>query len=293
MAGQTATMIPADKLLYALRDVTGTVPSIPLITASILSKKLAEGLQALVMDVKFGAAAFMTTREQARDLARSIVQLSEACGVKTRALLTDMNKPLGRSAGNWLEVKESVECLEGRGPADLRELVLECAAHLLVQTGRAATLDAARSQATTCLDSRAPLRKWEELLAAQGADLDAYRSKLQRDHTAPLVRELPALRGGYIANCDARVIGEVIRDLGGGRLTKDTVIQTDVGVDRMLKPGARVSPELSLCRIHARTGSEAGNASERLRTAFEISSTPPVIPPLIVEVIDSALAAAP
>ena len=293
MAGQTATMIPADKLLYALRDVTGTVPSIPLITASILSKKLAEGLHALIMDVKFGAAAFMPTREQARDLARFIVQLSEACGVKTRALLTDMNTPLGRAAGNWLEVKESVECLEGRGPSDLRELVLECAAHLLVQTGRAASLEAARAQAASCLDSRAPLRKWEELLAAQGADLDAYRVKLQRHDTAPIVRELPAMRGGYIASCDSRVIGEVIRDLGGGRLTKDAMIQTDVGVDMMLKPGERVSPEHSLCRIHARTESEAGNAAERLRMAFEFSLKRPVIPPLIAEVIDSALAVVP
>ena len=293
MAGQTATMIPADKMLYALRDVTGTVPSIPLITASILSKKLAEGLHALIMDVKFGAAAFMTTREQARDLARSIVELSEACGVKTRALLTDMNTPLGRAAGNWLEVKESVECLEGRGPKDLRELVIHCAAHLLVQTGHAATLNKALAQSAACLASRAPLRKWEELLAAQGADLDAYRKKLLHDHTAPVVCELPARRGGYISRCDSRVVGEVIRDLGGGRLTKDTVVQTDVGVDRMLRPGERVNPEHSLCRIHARTKAEAGAAADRLLSAFEITGKAPAIPPLIAEVIDSALAAAP
>ena len=293
MAGQTATMIPADKMLYALRDVTGTVPSIPLITASILSKKLAEGLHALIMDVKFGAAAFMTTHEQARDLARSIVQLSEACGVKTRALLTDMNTPLGRSAGNWLEVKESVECLDGRASDDLRELVLYCAAHLLVQAGLSSNLNKALAQAASCLRSRAPLRKWEELLVAQGADLDAYRKKLLRDHTAPVVCELPARRGGYISRCDSRVVGEVIRDLGGGRLAKDTVIQTDVGVDMMFKPGERVNPEHSLCRIHARTEREADTAAERLRTAFEFSFKRPVIPPLIVEVIDSALAAAP
>ena len=292
MAGQTATMIPADKMLYALRDVTGTVPSIPLITASILSKKLAEGLHALIMDVKFGAAAFMTTREQAVDLARSIVELSEACGVKTRALLTDMNTPLGRTAGNWLEVKEAVECLEGRGPDDLREIVLQCAAHLLLQTDLAKDPDAARAQAASCLDSRAPLRKWEELLTAQGADLDAYRRKLQLDRTAPVVYELAAPRSGFISRCDSRVIGEVIRDLGGGRLTKDTVIQTDVGLDRMLKPGEAVTTDQPLCRIHARNEGEARAAIERLITAFEITDTPPVIAPLIAEVIDSALAAA-
>ena len=291
MAGQTATMIPADKMLYALRDVTGTVPSIPLITASILSKKLAEGLHALIMDVKFGAAAFMTTREQARNLACSIVQLSEACGVKTRALLTDMNSPLGCAAGNWLEVKESVECLEGRGPADLRELVLECAAHLLVQSARATTHEAAMAQAVSCLDSRAPLRKWEELLVAQGADIDAYRRKLLRDHTAPVISELTARRSGYIARTDSRVIGEVIRDLGGGRLTKDTVIQTDVGVDQILKRGEAITKGQPLCRIHARNDGDARAALGRLITAFEISETPPEIAPLIAEVIDSALAA--
>ena len=295
MAGQTATMIPADKMLYALRDVTGTVPSIPLITASILSKKLAEGLHALIMDVKFGAAAFMTTRTQARDLARSIVELSAACGVKIRALLTDMNTPLGRAAGNWLEVKESVECLDGRGPADLRELVLECAAHLLVSTPRssdlkdalprATTLDRARAEAASCLSSGDPRRKWDELLLAQGADLDAFNRRLLLDHTAPVVIELPASRHGYITRSDARVIGEVIRDLGGGRLTKDTVIQSDVGVDKMLKPGEAVNKGQPLCHIHARNASEADAAAERLLTAFVIGDAPPQTEPLIAEII--------
>src|SRR4051812_12280650 len=137
ICGQTARMVPADKGLYALRDVTGTVPSIPLITASILSKKLAESLNALVLDVKFGAAAFMPTLDKAKELAVAMVELGNECGVNTRALLTNMDRPLGRAAGNWLEVKESVQCLEGLGPPDLRELVLGFAAHLLVQTEQA------------------------------------------------------------------------------------------------------------------------------------------------------------
>jgi pyrimidine-nucleoside phosphorylase len=184
ICGQTGRMVPADKKIYALRDVSGTVPSIPLITASILSKKLAESLDALVLDVKFGCAAFMQTKADALKLAKAMVALGNDCGVNTRAMLTDMNTPLGRAAGNWLEVKESVACLESRAgvsparralqreqfssesfaptasaragetPAplydDLRSLVLDCAAHLLVQTRKAKTLTAARKQAGEC-----------------------------------------------------------------------------------------------------------------------------------------------
>jgi pyrimidine-nucleoside phosphorylase len=288
MAGQTETMVPADKKLYALRDVTGTVPSIPLITASILSKKLAEGLDALVMDVKFGTAAFMSSKEQARQLALSIVELSTQCGVPTRALLTDMNRPLGRTAGNWLEVKESVECLEGRGPDDLRQLVVECAAQLLVQTKRATGLPAARRQAVDCLASGNPRRKWDQLLAAQGADLAAFHEKLGRDRTASAFGELNAPRSGYVTHCDARIIGEVIRDLGGGRTAKDSVIDPDAGLDGIARPGDRVDAGQRLCRIHAATNPQVREAEEKLGHAFEFSDEPPTVPPLIHEAIGLA-----
>src|SRR5580658_7415248 len=151
ICGQTARMVPADKMMYALRDVSGTVPSIPLITASILSKKLAESLQALVLDVKFGAAAFMPTMEKANELAEAMVALGNECGVNTRALVTSMDAPLGRTAGNWLEVKESVHCLDGYGPPDLLELVVDFAAHLLVQTDKEAGLEGAREKVSDCL----------------------------------------------------------------------------------------------------------------------------------------------
>jgi pyrimidine-nucleoside phosphorylase len=285
LAGQTDSMVPADKKLYALRDVTGTVPSIPLITTSILSKKLAEGLDALVMDVKFGAAAFMQTKDQARDLAQSIVRLARDCGVNTRAVLTDMNTPLGRSAGNWLEVKESVECLEGRGPADLKELVIDCSAHLLVQSGKAPNLDAARAQALACLVSGEPRRKWDELLVAQGADLDAFRRNLALEHTAPVVRELKGGRTGFVSRCDARLIGEIVRDLGGGRLTKDTVIQPEVGVDALAKPGDHREAGSTLCRVHAAGEADAAEALARLNHAFAFSTEPPARQPLVHEVI--------
>lgn len=285
ICGQTQRMVPADKGLYALRDVTGTVPSLPLIVASILSKKLAEGLQALVLDVKFGAAAFMPTLAKARALARAMVELGNDCGVRTRALLTCMDTPLGQAAGNWLEVKESVRCLEGQGPSDLTELVLSCAAHLLVQTGRAKSVNAAQAKAEACLNSGRPRQKWDEMLAAQGADLEAFRRKLALDHGAPVVVEFKAAHAGYLQSADARILGEVIRDLGGGRLTKESVINYEVGLDRMAKPGTKVARGAVLARIHAANRPQAQEAGRRLRSAFVISARRPASRSLLRAVI--------
>ena len=307
ICGQTDRMVPADKRLYALRDVTGTVPSIPLIVASILSKKLAEDLDALVLDVKFGCAAFMQTKAEARNLAKAMVALGNQCGVNTSALLTSMDMPLGRSAGNWLEVKESVVCLnsgegfqpvfhQGLGllppksggipvPQDLREILLFCAAHLLVQTKKEKSFGVALRQAEASLDSGAPRRKWDEMLAAQGADLDAFNEKLTLDYTAPASVELKADRSGFVSKCDARVIGEVIRDLGGGRLTKDSVIDFNVGVDQLAKPGEPVKARATLARIHAADRGQAKAACARLKSAFSISERQARTLPLISEVI--------
>ena len=271
ICGQTDRMVPADKKLYALRDVTGTVPSIPLIVASVLSKKLAESLDALVLDVKFGCAAFMQTKAEARKLAKVMVALGNKCGVNTRAVLTDMNTPLGHAAGNWLEVKESVACLDGKGPADLRELVLTFAAHVLVQTGKARSPAAAHRLAGACLNSGAPRKKWDEMITAQGADLDTFNQKLSLNHTVPVVVELKADRSGFVSQCSARLIGEVIRDLGGGRLTKDSVINHDVGLDRLAKPGQEVKARQTLARIHAATPRDAESACARMKEAFAAS----------------------
>jgi len=295
ICGQTDRMVPADKKLYALRDASGTVPSIPLITASILSKKLAESLDALVLDVKFGCAAFMQTKADARKLAKAMVTLGNQCGVNTRAILTDMNTPLGRAAGNWLEVKESVECLEPslvrtrstasqtsrsvgdaveRVSTDLRELVLTFAAHLLVQTRKAKSLAVARRLAEDCLNSGAPRAKWDEMLLAQGADLKAFNRKLALDSTAAATLEVKAERAGFVSKCDARIIGEVIRDLGGGRLTKESKVNFDVGVDQLVKPGERVEKNFVLVRIHAADKAQAKAAQVRLRAAFALASRP-------------------
>jgi pyrimidine-nucleoside phosphorylase len=307
ICGQTDSMVPADKKIYALRDASGTVPSIPLITASILSKKLAENLDALVLDVKYGCAAFMQTRAEARRLARAMVALGNACGTNTRALLTDMNTPLGRAAGNWLEVKESVACLEPsgcvrenaaenmavnsrsrprpQGIADLRALVLDCAAQLLVQTRKTRTLAAARKLAEACLNSGAARQKWDEMLVAQGADLAAVQEKLRCDATAKVVVEVEAGKSGFVSQCDARIIGEVIRDLGGGRHTKESAINYDVGVDQMAKPGERVERGGVLCRVHATNSAQAKAAAARLETAFVLSPKRQPPSPLVVELV--------
>jgi pyrimidine-nucleoside phosphorylase len=285
ICGQTDKMVPADKKIYALRDASGTVPSIQLITASILSKKLAENLDALILDVKFGCAAFMQTKSAARKLAKAMVSLGTECGTNTRAILTDMNTPLGRAAGNWLEVKESVECLEGKGPTDLLELVIDSAAHLLVQTKKAKSIAAARKLAEDCLKSGGPRKKWDEMIVAQGADLKAFDRKLAQDSTAKAVVELKSEKSGYVSKCDARIIGEVIRDIGGGRLTKESAISYDAGVDQIVKPGWRVEKSGTLCRVHATDSAQAKSAIARLKTAFDISARRPPVRPLVQEII--------
>ena len=285
ICGQTDKMIPADKKIYALRDASGTVPSIPLITASILSKKLAESLEALLLDVKFGCAAFMQTKADARKLAKAMVALGNECGTSTSAILTDMNTPLGHSAGNWLEVKESVDCMEGKGPADLLELVLDSAAHLLVQTGKSKNLAAARKLSEDCLNSGKPRQKWDEMIVAQGADLKAFNQMLALDSMARIVAEVKSDMAGYVSRCDARVIGEVIRDLGGGRFTKESAINYDVGVDRIAKLGDWVKKSGWLCRIHAADSRAAKSGVARLKAAFEIAARRPASRPLVVEII--------
>lgn len=286
MAGQTASMVPADRILYSLRDVTGTVPSIPLITASILSKKLAEGIGVLVMDVKCGRAAFMKDPESAQALAGSIVRLAKDCGVHARALITDMNAPLGQNAGNWLEVREAVECLSGRGPADLRQITLSFAVQVLLLTQRQPNPGLARSMAARALDSGSALAVWHELLASQGADLNAYRDLLERDLNAPASIDCIASEGGYVHDVDAQVIGEMVRDLGGGRTTKDSVIQPFAGVDRLVQPGDAMRAGDWLGRIHARSRAEAEAALPRLRSAVTFGDTRPPPRSLVSSIVD-------
>lgn len=285
ICAQTECMVPADKRLYALRDITGTVPSIPLITSSILSKKLAEGLDALVLDVKFGTAAFIQGKAQARELALAMVSLGRECGVNVRAMLTDMNSPLGRAAGNWLEVKESVACLDGNGPDDLLKLVVNCASHLMVQTGRADSLSSGTKQAEDCLATGAPRRKWDEMLAAQGADMKEFNLKLTRNEEAAFAVDVKSDRDGFVSICDARIVGEVVRDLGGGRFSKETCIDREVGVEALAKPGEQVELGSVLGRVHLAERTQADEAVARVRRAFHITTEPAPARPLICDVI--------
>lgn len=277
MAGQTAFMAPADMRIYALRDVTGTSSSIPLIATSILSRKLAESISALVVNVEYGRAGFMQDLPRAQDLARTLVSVAHESGVKASALLTHLDTPLGRSVGNWLEVREAVDCLDGKGPEDLREVVLQTAGSLLVQTWKCDTLEAAVKLAGDELCSGRPRAKWDQLLVAQGAHMEVFRDKLSSSRTAPVVMECRAREHGFLADCDALEIGEIVRELGGGRFRKDDVIDYEVGVDMLAKPGEAVSEGQIIGRVHALNRDQGQEALERLKRALPVS--PEKVPP--------------
>jgi len=228
--GQTAQLAPADKKLYALRDVTGTVPSIPLITASIMSKKLAEGLETLVLDVKWGKGAFMKSREEARQLAQSMVDVGNAMEKKVRAVITDMNAPLGRAAGNALEVQECLEVLKGGGPADLRELTVELTAHMLDLSNVRKT----KAEIFQCLENGAAMEKFEEMVSAQGGSTDWKFAE------AEIQESLLAPADGIVTAVDAELIGKACLMLGAGRQKTDDTIDHAVGIAQMKKPGEEV-----------------------------------------------------
>jgi pyrimidine-nucleoside phosphorylase len=246
ITGATADIVPADRKLYALRDVTATVPSIPLITASIMSKKLAEGLDALVLDVKFGSGAFMKTAERARELARSLVETGRRMGVPTTALLTDMNQPLGRMAGNAVEVDESVAALEGRGPAELMEVTLALGVELLLSTGRAATADAARATLQKTIDTGAAREKLAEMVRAQGGNLDAPRPIAPRS-------EILAPRAGYVARIDAEQLGRAIIAMGGGRQQLGDRLDHSTGIEMLVRLGDPIEARQSIVHVFAKS----------------------------------------
>ena len=265
MMGQTERFCPADRKLYALRDVTGTVPSIPLITASIMSKKLAESLDRLVLDVKFGSGAFMQTKHDAEILAASMAAVGREMGVEVFTVLNPMKELTGRSVGNALEVTEALECLEGGGPPDLRAIVLDLAEKIA---------GVSRAELERLLDDGSARRKFDELVAAQGGN-PADLPRLGDIHKAPIIREMLAPITGGISKVDAGLIGQAALQLGAGRAKAIDGVDFAVGFDRLVKTGETIHAGQPLCRIHARSAVDFDMAEAMAAKAIRISSHHP------------------
>ena len=285
IAGQTAEVCPADKKLYALRDVTGTVPSIPLIVSSIMSKKLAAGADVIVLDVKCGSGAFMKTAEQARELAEGLTRVGRLAGRKCAAVITDMDEPLGYAVGNALEVKEAVDVLAGRTEAgELKELCLTLGANMLTLSGLAANEAEAREKLKATIADGSALKKLAEMVEAQYGDSRAvYDTSLLPE--AAFKREVPSAEGGYVAHIEAEDVGLVSMHLGGGRVTKDSAIDLSVGVVLHKKVGDRVEPGESLATIHASDEKKAAEAAELLKKCYTLSQSPVEKAPFIKAVV--------
>jgi pyrimidine-nucleoside phosphorylase len=284
LAGQTADLAPADGKLYALRDVTATVPSLPLIASSIMSKKIAAGAQAIVLDVKVGRGAFMETLDQARALAQMMVRIGEGVGRLVTAVLSDMSQPLGRAVGNALEVVEAVETLRGGGPRDFVEHCLAIAGEMLILGKRAAKPGEAHQLAAGALRDGSAMAKFRVWVGAQGGDVAAIDG-LSRLPQAPVILPVLALREGHVARIDARVFGLTAVELGAGRAHKGDPVDHAVGIVLGAKVGEKVDAGDVLFTVHAQNAAVAATARDRLLAAYDWSDTPVDAPPLIHEVL--------
>jgi pyrimidine-nucleoside phosphorylase/thymidine phosphorylase len=284
LIGQTPEIAPADRKLYALRDVTGTVESRPLIAASIMSKKMAEGIDALVLDVKTGDGAFMVKEEDSRALAEAMLAIGRGMGKKIVALITDMDQPLGRTVGNALEIVECIETLQGRGPKDLDTLSVELAAWMLSLAGAEETLDAARARVVKVLASGAGLRKFEEVIALQGGDPRVCDDPSRLPRAAEAV-ELRAERGGRVTGIACRAVGHAAMLLGAGRETVDSRIDPAVGIVLRKKVGDPVEVGEPLATIHVNDRSRLDEAVGLLRHAIRVGAEPITPRPLIHAVL--------
>lgn len=286
LIGQTSDLAPADKRLYALRDVTATVECIPLITASILSKKLAEGIDALVLDVKFGRGAFMRTREEARTLARSMVDVAKAMGKPTRALLTTMDLPLGKAVGNALEVLETIECLEGRGPADVMEVTYALGVQMLMLAGVAGDPAEARRRLERSVERGEARAKFAEIVAAQGGDSRVVEDPSLLPKARHIFEVMPKAGAGWVTDVDARAIAEVTLLLGAGRRRADDGVDPAVGVADMMQTGERVDPRRPLARVHANDVELGRAAVRRVESAYTFGECRPDPVSRLVELIE-------
>ena len=283
--GQTDELAPADRRLYAVRDTTGTVESMPLITASVLSKKLAAGLQGLVMDVKFGSGAFMRQAEDARRLAQSLVAVAGGAGLRLVALLTDMNEVLGDSAGNALEVVEAIAYLTGaRREARLDRVARALTTEALLLGGLAHDPAEAEAKIAAALDSGAAAERFARMVAALGGPSDLVERPAAYLPAAPIIRPVLPLRPGFVAAIDARAIGLAVLALGGGRHRPGDTIDYATGFDQVAAIGSEVGPDRPLCRLHARDEASAERATVLLRRhAVAIGAAPPPARPVILD----------
>jgi thymidine phosphorylase len=287
--GQTAALAPADRRLYAIRDVTATVESIPLITASILSKKLAAGLQALVMDVKTGSGAFMSTEEGASELAQSLVEVAVGAGLPTVALITDMNEPLASAAGNAVEVINAVDFLTGaKRDARLLDVTASLGAELLALIGAAPDAPAGRAAMQRALDSGAAAERFERMVAALGGPANFLKAARSLLPAAPLRQAAAPSRAGFVIEIDARAVGLAVVELGGGRTRATDPIDPAVGLTELAGLGAQVSANSPLGIVHARDSASAERAIERLREAYRIGDAPPTKGPAVIRRIGAS-----
>ncbi len=280
IVGQTADLVPADKRLYALRDVTATVDQVSLIASSIMSKKIAAGADAIVLDVKVGDGAFMKTLDAARELAEAMVSLGREAGREVVCELTDMDQPLGHAVGNALEIREAVETLQGDGPPDLRELVLSAAGHLLALSDLGVDADEGRRRAEQAIASGEAHAAYERWIRAQGGDPD-----IDALPTAPAVRDVPAPETGYVEAIGTTALGLASLHLGAGRVTKEDVIDHAVGVVCRSKRGDELERGEPLATIHARDDVAAERAVAEVASCFRIGPEAPDPRPIVLDVV--------
>jgi pyrimidine-nucleoside phosphorylase len=282
--GQSPTLAPADKKLYALRDVTGTVESLPLIASSIMSKKIAEGTDALVLDVKVGSGAFMKTLDDARRLAQAMVDIGARVGLRTRAVLTAMDAPLGLAVGNALELREALETLKGQGPSDLTLLCRTLAAHLLVVGTLAPDFDAAGDQVDEAIRSGAAFERFRSLVEHQGGDVRVV-DDWDRLPRAERIETVSAPGSGFVTQIHAEPIGRASMLLGAGRTRVDASIDYGAGIVLRVKPGDRVDAGAALADVHVGRSAQLDAARSLLDDAFVIGDRPPVASPLILDAV--------
>jgi thymidine phosphorylase len=285
--GQTGDLAPADKRFYSIRDVTATVESVPLITASILSKKLSAGLGSLVMDVKFGNGAFMDSLDKARTLAKNIVRVANAANTPTTALLTDMNQVLGRTAGNAVEVLETVEFLTDPANADKRllDVTLDTAAHMLAISGASSSEEAARNAAENALNSGKAAEIFGRMVAAQGGPADFMENHGNYLKFAPVVKPVFASDSGYVTAMDTRGIGMAVVALGGGRIDPSQKIDHSVGITEICQIGDRIEGDQPIAMVYAASEDAAAEACASVQTAVTLGGDAPALQPITAEII--------